>query len=153
MSLTDQGVNMSHSIRRRYERLGTLAVDEVVQVIKSFAGLRKAKAEFLGQQVNCVSLRLRTFALKGTVCSKCALAATHFALEKTNHPSHADGPYHLNLWGVDSEGKEILFTHDHTLARSLGGADNLSNTTTMCEPCNSKKAIGEQVEAERRRAA
>lgn len=143
---------MSNSIRRRYERLTTLPISEVIKVIKSMAGQRKAKVELAGQLVNCTSLRLRTFASKGTVCSKCGLKATHFALERTNHPTHANSPYHLNLWGV-KDGREILFTHDHTLARSLGGADNLTNTTTMCEPCNSSKAVGEQKEAERRRAA
>lgn len=144
---------MSNSIRRRYERLGELPIPRVIEVITSLIGQRKGKgkAEFDGQIVNCTSLRLRTFALKGTVCSCCGLEATHFALERTNHPSHANSPYHLNLWGI-KDGREILFTHDHTLARSLGGLDNLSNTTTMCEPCNSNKAVGEQLEAERRRA-
>lgn len=144
---------MSNSIRRRYERFGTLPISQVIETIKSQIGQRKGKGkvEFLGQTVNCTSLRLRTFALKGTVCSKCGLEATHFALERTNHPTHANSPYHLNLWGI-KDGREILFTHDHTLARSLGGLDNLSNTTTMCEPCNSKKAVGEQAEAERRRS-
>ncbi|MNE07882.1 hypothetical protein D3C80_1005220 [compost metagenome] len=40
----------------------------------------------------------------------------------------------------------MLFTHDHTLARSLGGTDDASNTTTMCAKCNFLKSKGEFVE-------
>lgn len=49
-----------------------------------------------------------------------------------------DGGYHLNLWGV-KDGEEVLFTHDHVLARGLGGKDNLDNTQTMCCYCNWEK--------------
>jgi hypothetical protein len=74
------------------------------------------------------------------------LEAKYFALEKTLEKD----PYHLNLYGVKN-GKEVLFTHDHTLARSLGGRDNISNTTTMCTHCNFEKSKGERVLAEKLR--
>jgi hypothetical protein len=44
----------------------------------------------------------------------------------------------------------VLFTHDHTLARGLGGADAIENTTTMCSPCNQKKSRLEGALANRR---
>jgi hypothetical protein len=47
--------------------------------------------------------------------------------------------YHLNLYALDSDGREILMTHDHILARADGGKNHLSNTQTMCAPCNFKK--------------
>lgn len=125
--------------RQTYTRAGIVAIADVLPVIA--VGIRK-KAEFCGHVVNVTSLRLQTF-VKSTVCSCCGLAATHFAVE------HNDGyNWHLNLWADRSdEGKgEMLFTHDHTLARGLGGADDESNVTTMCAKCNHRKAIGERIE-------
>lgn len=111
----------------------------------------KPKAEFNGVLANVRSLRLRTFLASGVVCKCCGLEATHFALERNYAMEQSGGSYHLNLWGVDAEGGEVLFTHDHILARSLGGADNLSNTQTMCGPCNWEKGISEGATAGERR--
>lgn len=49
----------------------------------------------------------------------------------------------MNMWGHRNE-KLVLFTHDHTHQRSTGGADDISNTTTMCENCNCNKSIQEK---------
>jgi len=94
--------------------------------------------------INASSLRLRTFAEKGTTCKCCGLEATHLAIERDMAMSAKDGGYHLNLWGVkDSE--EVLFTHDHILARCLGGKDHISNTQTMCCYCNWDKGDQEAI--------
>lgn len=125
--------------RQTYTRAGIVAIADVLPAIA--VGIRK-KAEFCGHVVNVTSLRLQTF-VESTVCSCCGLAATHFAVE------HNDGyNWHLNLWADRSnEGKgEMLFTHDHTLARCLGGADDESNVTTMCAKCNHRKGFDERIE-------
>lgn len=88
--------------------------------------------------VRVTSLRLRTFLKSGTKCHCCGMEATHFAIEKdakTKEPF-----FHLNLYGTDPVLGEILFTHDHIIALSKGGPDNLSNTQTMCGPCNWRKS-------------
>lgn len=121
---------MSNS--NQYERLGKVAIDVVLNATIG-------KANILGVEVNTDSLRLRTFRTNGQRCSCCGLQAQYYAIER--HKG-TDNKYHINLWGVVNE-KEVLFTHDHTLARSLGGRDSLDNTTTMCSPCNSKKSVGE----------
>lgn len=124
---------------QEYTRAGKVSIEEA---LKAIGNPEVIKAEFLGHVVNVTSLRLLTFC-KSTTCSSCGLAATHFAVE------HNDGfSWHLNLWADRSDmGKrEMLFTHDHTLARGLGGADNESNVTTMCAGCNAKKAVGERIE-------
>lgn len=105
----------------RYIRKETLSLED---------GLKKINTDVS-------SLRLKTFATKGTCCSYCGLQATHFALEKCKG-SKLDR-YHMNLWGVRNE-QEILFTHDHVHARSLGGADTIDNSVTACEKCNSRKS-------------
>ncbi len=105
-----------------------------------------------GKWVGCTSLRLKTFARgakqnNGVIkCVGCDLEATHFAVESSPGQIHT----HMNLYGMKN-GAEVLFTHDHILARGLGGADDLSNTQVMCAPCNSYKSREEGREANRRR--
>lgn len=74
------------------------------------------------------------------MCSKTELAqdAKFFAVERS--PGSQSDKHHFNLWGIDPEGKEILFTHDHVIARIFGGADDMSNSVTACEICNGEKA-------------
>lgn len=92
-----------------------------------------------GHEVRVKSLRLKNFA-KSHSCTCCGLVATHFAVEENG------SDWHLNLWAERPGMAEMLFTHDHTLARSLGGTDDEANTTTMCAKCNHKKAVGEFAE-------
>lgn len=124
-----------------YVRAGVVSIEEVLPLI-SDPNIKKV--EFHGHMVNVTSLRLRTFVEKGLCCSSCGLQATHFAVEtKTGQEQ-----WHLNLWADRSaEGKgEMLMTHDHTLARGLGGADHIDNVTTMCRKCNFEKSKGENIE-------
>lgn len=125
---------MGKKRQREYIRAGIVSLEEVLPLIRN-PNIQAVKLH--GRKVNVTSLRLRTFG-KSCTCSDCGLEATHFAVESNSN-------WHLNLWADRSaEGKkEMLFTHDHTLARGLGGADNESNVTTMCAKCNHKKSIGE----------
>lgn len=50
-----------------------------------------------------------------------------------------DVSYHLNLYAVDENGKEILMTKDHIIPKSKGGKDHISNYQTMCVRCNMTK--------------
>lgn len=86
------------------------------------------------------SLRLQTFYHKGITCVKCGIKARYFVKEK----SVPGEKYHLNLYGINEYGKEVLFTHDHIIPKSKGGKNKLSNTQTMCIHCNVKK--GDKIE-------
>lgn len=122
-------------MQRNYTRAGIVDIDVVLPLIRD----PSIKSVVLhGQKVNVTSLRLKNFA-KSTVCVSCGLQATHFAVE-------TNSDWHLNLYATREGKSEMLFTHDHTLARSLGGADDESNTTTMCAKCNFQKSKGEFVE-------
>lgn len=122
--------------QREYIRVGIVDIETVLPLIKN-PDIKSVV--LLGRKVNTTSLRLKTFA-KSCTCSDCGLVATHFAVENNSN-------WHLNLWADRGpEKREMLFTHDHTLARSLGGADDETNVTTMCAKCNHKKSIGEFVE-------
>lgn len=128
----------------RYERKGCLT--NVQDILKAIRDSSITTISVLGVTVNVTSLRLQTFACKGLVCSVCGQKGSFFAVErnfKNKDPDTLKG-WHLNLWGINQEQEEVLMTHDHTLARALGGKDELNNTSTMCEPCNHLKGIEEK---------
>ena len=104
-----------------------------------------------GKWVGVSSLRMKTFGIafkseNGLKCVTCGCEGKFFAIETTKGQ---EAP-HLNLYGI-KDGEEILFTHDHILARALGGADDLSNSQLMCSPCNNNKSKDESREVLRRR--
>jgi hypothetical protein len=123
----------------KLERFMTMSPDLVLPFITS-AKKPDKRPEFYGVPCHTNGLRLFTFKAKGLTCVGCGLTATFFAVERA--PQKDPGSqacYHLNLYaGVN--GQDVLFTHDHILARGLGGKDVLANTQTMCEPCNAEKA-------------
>lgn len=120
-----------------YERALVVSIEDVLAQVRDPA---VEKAEFGGYRVGVSSLRLQNFA-KSTTCSCCGMQATHFAVESN---SGRNPSWHLNLWAkVGEDQPEVLFTHDHTKARVLGGTNDASNTTTMCAPCNNKKGHAE----------
>lgn len=84
-----------------------------------------------GFNVRPLSLRYKTFYQKGIKCVCCGKEGTHFKLcgnENTNRR-------HFNLYADDG----TLITKDHTIPKSRGGRDVVSNMQTMCEPCNKAK--------------
>jgi hypothetical protein len=90
-----------------------------------------------GHSVKMYSTRYHLFK-KNLVCVGCGMRGSYFALEK-DKKAVADR-CHFNLYGVNGD-KEILFTQDHIVPISKGGASNaLSNLQTMCTVCNHKKA-------------
>lgn len=138
-------------IRERFERIGTISdIDAVFEKIRN--GEKSMTVN--GVVLSLEGLRLETFASSPQCCSdsNCKTKPEYFAIERTLDSSHPDfSRFHLNLYGTNAKGYETLFTHDHTLARALGGADARNNTTMMCGPCNFRKARAEGREVVRRR--
>ena len=91
---------------------------------------------FYGKNVNTTGPKIRSFVDNGCDCSSCGLPGAYFKIERS---IHANQEYYLSLYGIRN-GKEVEFTVDHTVARCLGGANSLENTSTMCFRCNNKKA-------------
>jgi hypothetical protein len=102
----------------------------------------KSRIDFDGHSIKMGSHRYWTFAEKGTTCVSCGLEGRFFVKEKH---SHVQGEkYHFNLYGIDEEGDEVLFTKDHIVPKrrgngSKGGSDHIDNYQTMCKPCNEAK--------------
>jgi hypothetical protein len=146
--------------RREYNRIATFTLEEGFELLNS----ADEQLVLNGESINIKpSLRLLTFMTKGLQCSfpRCKLEASYFAAERSYNPATANNPvkpeyamyskYHLNLYGRTPTGKEILFTHDHILARALGGSDTIDNAQTMCEPHNALKAKRENLIVQLRR--
>ena len=73
-------------------------------------------------------------------CSCCGIQPSHAVVFGTTQSAEK----FINFFALD-RGKEILLTHDHTIARALGGKNELDNTTTMCEHCNAQKSVFESI--------
>lgn len=128
---------------RKYHRAQVLELPDVLNKIKEVEDKEhRYKVNIGGYRVNVSSNRLKTF-IQSQECPCCHVKASFFAIEKQTKKylsnTESKKGYHLNLYGLDKDKNEILFTHDHTLARGLGGKDALDNTVTMCSPCNAHK--------------
>ena len=137
---------------QRYLRSEVVPIDQIVPDVKAHWKEKRARIQRpSGIWVGVSSLRMKTFARaglssKGMKCVCCGLEGTFFAVEQ----SPGQDAWHLNLYGL-RDGEEVLFTHDHKIARALGGADNLSNAQLMCSPCNGQKSKAEGKEVLRLR--
>lgn len=84
--------------------------------------------------INMASDRYKLF-FDNRKCVSCGLEGKYMAMERGDK----DISYHFNMYGIDETGNEVLFTKDHTVPKSIGGKNNLSNYQTMCTRCNAKK--------------
>jgi 5-methylcytosine-specific restriction endonuclease McrA len=92
--------------------------------------------EIDGVMVKMSSQRYAVFK-KSLVCVKCGISGVFFAIEKPEKPENAK--YHLNLYAINKDGKEVLMTKDHIVPKSKGGKNVLTNYQTMCYTCNYEK--------------
>lgn len=99
--------------------------------------------------VNMTSQRLQIFKKDNFQCKCCLLKGT--ILRKTNnileHNRNKEKykqkfyiSYHLNLYGINENNKEVLFTKDHIKPKSKGGKDEIENYQTLCSVCNELKS-------------
>jgi len=120
-----------------YHRAGefpaSLVIEQVGKVLSTNSGAK----------VLCGGWRLEVYASKGTKCVNCGLVGNVFAAECFRH-LHQEKPveqrkYHLNLYHVDSSGRETMMTVDHIIPKSKGGGNGIENLQPMCFPCNIRK--------------
>jgi hypothetical protein len=109
--------------------------DEVIPFVMFEKKTKETRMELDGDLVNMASDRLKLFARKSHICCVCELEGTFFAKERGCN----DVSFHLNLYGIDGVGDEVLLTKDHIVPSSKGGRDFIENYQTMCAVCNSQK--------------
>lgn len=115
-----------------------IPINEVVSQISEDTPLYKS-GYFDGAEVNLGMLNMRLFATKGCDCVHCDLKGEFFRVERMGRGNSIFNEWHLNLYGVNEHGREVMMTKDHIHAKSKGGVDELRNLQTMCEKCNVKK--------------
>lgn len=117
------------------ERVGTLTISEIAPMLTGKCN-PKRYADINGYKVKISSERYKVFLVSsGTRCRCCGLKAKYFAIER----HLTDETYHLNLYGTNKKGKEVLFTKDHIIPKSKDGANTGKNYQTLCQKCNTKK--------------
>ena len=110
-------------------------INEVLSQVKD-GRKRDSIVIFHGDPIYMNSERYHVFLQKGTKCVCCGLEALYFAKERHGNNMR----YHFNLYGINSENEEVLFTKDHIIPKSKGGLNCLINYQTMCSKCNETKA-------------
>jgi hypothetical protein len=120
----------------KYYHYATLSIDQVLSHVGNSSNHNSIEVN--GMNINCYSDRLQTFKLSGTTCHFCGLKALFFTVSEQLSPKSKLPSAHFNLWGY-SNGEFVLFTADHIIPKSRGGANNIMNLQTLCGPCNWKK--------------
>lgn len=124
----------------KYIREGKYKIEVVKELLSEHLfDMDKSDVRFHGKIIKANSQRYKTFFTKGFTCAHCGLEATYFALERDTKGSNFPDRYHFNLYGIDQDGNEILFTKDHIIPHARGGKDKVENYQTMCYVCNSAK--------------
>lgn len=142
-----------HGMTGRYERNGIFDLEAVLPYIG------EGTHEFNGDLLSLDSHRLLLFK-QNIVCVTCGLEGLYFAKERcvkrnTHYIKGGHGlkivtfslkerngelpNWHLNLYGMREDGREVMITKDHIMPRSKGGQDVMWNYQTMCQWCNSRK--------------
>ena len=109
----------------------------VLNLTKTARNRKEKKVILDGDKIKADSQRYCVFE-KSLRCVSCGIMGAYFVKEK-NVPKEKS--WHLNLYAVDHNGKEIRMTKDHIVPKSKGGKDFVSNYQTMCIVCNQKKGV------------
>lgn len=125
--------------RLGYERKETYPVEALLSIVEMHH-TKKDTALFDGDPIKLGSDRYKLFKKKGVCCVTCGLVGTYFAKERSATKKQPKiESWHMNLYGINAEGEEVLMTKDHIVPRVLGGPDHIDNYQPMCQVCNSEK--------------
>ena len=106
-----------------------------LSIIQDTYNSQSKKIKIAQYNVKTKSDRYLNFIKNGFKCAKCGIEGKYVNLETNSRLGN-----HLNVYGIDKEGKEVLLTKDHIYPKSKGGLDNIKNYQVLCEKCNENKA-------------
>lgn len=119
--------------RKRLIHLGCFELDEVFPFVTS----EETKKEYnVGDKSYIVRMNSdRYHVFKDNInCVACGLAGSKMILDM----NPGDTSPHFNMY-AEEDGRLVLMTKDHKLAKSKGGTDKLDNYVTCCATCNNLK--------------
>lgn len=119
--------------RKRLIHLGVFEPDEVLPYITENDSRRDYQVQDKVYRVRMNSDRYHVFK-KNLCCVVCGLRGSKMILDQ----NPGDSTPHFNLY-AEEQGRLVLMTKDHTLAKSKGGKDCHSNYCSMCATCNNLK--------------
>lgn len=125
-------MNINPLKTHKYKMLKTYTVEQ----IKAYGN----EEFFLDPEVTDKKIKLRRAKILlelGLKCSneECAVKDFYFGLGVDK-----GGGIHLDLYGIDQDGEDIMMTIDHIKPKSKGGKDHISNYATLCKICNEIKS-------------
>jgi hypothetical protein len=126
-------IKIKESKTKRRTVLGEFLPEDVLPYISSENIVREYKIGKKKYKVRMNSQRYYVFQ-KSLSCVSCGIEGNKFLLEQYN----TDRNPHFNFY-AEKNGKRILMTKDHILAKSNGGSNKLENYQTMCSVCNNLK--------------
>jgi 5-methylcytosine-specific restriction endonuclease McrA len=119
--------------RKRLVHLGEFNLDEVLPFISEEDIKKDYTVDGTSYQVRMNSDRYFVFK-DNNICVACGLEGTKMVLDI----NPGDQSPHFNMY-AEENGRLVLMTKDHILAKSQGGQDELPNYQTMCSCCNNLK--------------
>jgi len=120
------------TVSKKATRVKVYSIETIFNFIKD----NPEEMYYVDEEGNRSKLRrAKVFFEKGIKCIECPIEASYFALDRW-----LDKSFHLDLFGIDSDGDEVLMTVDHIHPKSKGGKDHIDNYAPMCTVCNYLKA-------------
>lgn len=119
--------------RKKLIHLGVFSIDEVFPFITE----EETKKEYvIGSKVHLVRMNSDRYHIfkANNKCVSCGLEGNKMILDM----NPGDTSPHFNLYG-EEDGRLVLMTKDHILAKSKGGQDIAENYQSMCAVCNNLK--------------
>ncbi len=128
-------------VHRYIKRISIYGIDDVLPYVAYSSTDLAAKREFGGHMVNLSNPKFILFRrylnrYNKIFCEHCGIEGKYFALEAAKN---GEAEVHLNLYGIDGDGDEVLLTRDHIIPKSKGGKDACYNIQVLCLPCNKAK--------------
>lgn len=125
----------------RYRRFYKIDAVELINNLRTAYYESKKIFSLHGIDLYPADIRYLSFMRSGLECRICGVIGQYFWMEinRKATPKEKAFGYHINLYGIDDYGREIMMTRDHKFPKSRGGADTLQNSQTLCERCNQKK--------------
>jgi len=125
---------MNTNISNEIKQIKVFSPKQVFKLINDSEERVSVKVRNRIFEVKMNSDRYRVFQ-QNPSCVACGITGSKFILECSSDYTIA----YFNFY-AEEDGKDVLMTKDHILAKAYGGKDHITNYATCCSICNALKA-------------